>query len=68
MDDRVVEQRINRIPLFSAPELGNLVVDCGGVCHLCVRGNTLTKKRLQYLLHKYHSVIRSSASCVIQVL
>ncbi len=37
MADRVVERRINQITLFSAPEFGNLVVGCGGVCHLCVR-------------------------------
>ena len=29
---------------------------------------TLTKKRLHYLLHNCHSVINSSASCVVQVM
>jgi hypothetical protein len=42
MVDRVVKRRIHQIPLFSAPDFGNLVVNCGGVCHLPVRGNTYT--------------------------
>jgi hypothetical protein len=40
MADRVVKRHINQITLFPAPEFVNLVVGCGGVCHLRVRGNT----------------------------